>query len=130
MLTNVANAEASEKAVQQTKNLKTEIKEATHMYIINETVLAEKIAKEKFPEMMQAHRAWFLGHYTKGDFLLVGKYNDMASAGIIISKATNRAALEEILKEDVFYADKLAVYDVHEFTAGKIAANITSYEGK
>ena len=48
----------------------------------------------------------------------------------MLAQADSREALEEILKGDVYYADKLAVYDVHEFIPTKIAKNICGFEGK
>ena len=48
----------------------------------------------------------------------------------MLAQADSREALEEILKGDIYYADKLAVYDVHEFIPAKIAKNICDFEGK
>lgn len=100
------------------------------MFIINETVLTEKIAAEKQEKLFAEHRAWFMKHFQEGDFLIVGPYKDWAASGIMLAQAESREALEEILKEDVYYADKLALYDVHEFIPAKIAKNICEFEGK
>ena len=100
------------------------------MFIINETVLADKIPAEKMDEMFAVHRQWFMKHFEAGDFLIVGPYKDWAGSGIMLAQAESRDALEEILKGDVYYSDKLAVYDVHEFVPAKIAKNICDYEGK
>lgn len=100
------------------------------MFIINETVLTEKIAAEKQEKLFAEHRAWFMKHFQEGNFLIVGPYKDWAASGIVLAQAESREALEEILKEDVYYADKLALYDVHEFIPAKIAKNICEFEGK
>lgn len=100
------------------------------MFIINETVLTDRIAAEKQEAMFAAHREWFMEHFREGDFLIVGPYKDWAASGIMLARAESREALEEILKGDVYYAEKLAVYDVHEFVPAKIAKNICDYEGK
>ena len=100
------------------------------MFIINETVLTEKIAAEKQEKLFAEHRAWFMKHFQEGNFLIVGPYKDWAASGIMLVQAESREALEEILKEDVYYADKLALYDVHEFIQAKIAKNICEFEGK
>ena len=100
------------------------------MFIINETVLTEKIAAEKQEKLFAEHRAWFMKHFQEGNFLIVGPYKDWAASGIMLVQAESREALEEILKEDVYYADKLALYDVHEFIPAKIAKNICEFEGK
>ena len=100
------------------------------MFIINETVLTEKIAAEKQEKLFAEHRAWFMKHFQEGNFLIVGPYKDWAASGIMLAQAESREALEEILKEDVYFADKLALYDVHEFIPAKIAKNICEFEGK
>lgn len=57
-------------------------------------------------------------------------YTDQEMAGIMLSGLENREALEAVLKEDVYYADGMADYEVHAFKAGKIARDFASYEGK
>jgi len=51
-------------------------------------------------------------------------------AGIMISPAENRDAVENILKDDVYYAGGMANYEIRSFTAGKIAENFSSFVGK
>ena len=57
-------------------------------------------------------------------------YTDQEMAGIMLSGLEKREALEAVLKEDVYYADGMADYEVHAFKAGKIAREFASYEGK
>lgn len=99
------------------------------MFIINQTLNPEKIPAGKGDELFKQHIAWFTRHFEQGDFLLVGPYTDMKMAGIMLSGLESREALEDVLKEDVYYADGLANYEVHSFKAGKIAKDFASYEG-
>ena len=48
----------------------------------------------------------------------------------MIAQAESREALEAILRGDVFYADNMAHYEVHEFRAAMVADGITAYTGK
>ena len=91
------------------------------MFLINETLNREKIPQGKEEELFQQHVAWFTRHFEQGNFLLVGPYTDQEMAGIMLSGLENREALEAVLKEDVYYADGMADYEVHAFKAGKIA---------
>ena len=100
------------------------------MFIINQTLNADKIPQGKSEELFKEHVAWFSRHFEQGNFLLVGPYTDQKMAGIMLSGVESREALEEILKEDIYYADGMANYEVHSFKAGKIAKNFSAYEGK
>lgn len=100
------------------------------MFLINETLNPEKIPQGKEEEFFQQHVAWFTHHFEQGNFLLVGPYTDQEMAGIMLSGLEKREALEAVLKEDVYYADGMADYEVHAFKSGKIARDFASYEGK
>lgn len=100
------------------------------MFIINETLNPEKIPAGKGEELFKQHVDWFTRHFEQGDFLLVGPYTDKEMAGIMLSGLESREALEDVLKEDVYYADGVANYEVRTFMAGKIAKDFSSYEGK
>ena len=99
------------------------------MFIINQTLKAEKIPAGKGEELFQKHVAWFTRHFEQGDFLLVGPYTDKEMAGIMISAIESRETLETILKEDVYYEGGLATYEVRTFKAGKIAGNFADFVG-
>ncbi len=100
------------------------------MFIINQTLKPEKIPAGKGEELFQQHIAWFTRHFKDGNFLLVGPYTDKEMAGIMICGANTREAVEDILREDVYYADGIANYEVSSFKAGMIAGNFSDYEGK
>ena len=70
------------------------------MFIINQTLKPEKIPEGKGEELFKGHVAWFTRHFEVGDFLLVGPYTDKKMAGVMISPAESREAMEDILKDD------------------------------
>lgn len=100
------------------------------MFIINQTLNADKIPEGKLDELFQQHVAWFTRHFEAGDFLLVGPYTDQKMAGIMICGAKTRDDVERIISEDVFYADGLANYEIRSFTAKQIAKNFAAYTDK
>lgn len=100
------------------------------MFIINETLNADKIPEGKIDELFQQHAAWFTRHFEAGDFLLVGPYTDQKMAGIIICGAETLEDVERIIREDVFYADGMANYEIRSFAAKKIAKNFADFAGK
>ena len=51
-------------------------------------------------------------------------------AGIMIAGTDSREAVEEILKEDVYYADGIAEYEVRSFKAPLISASLPTCAGK
>ncbi len=94
------------------------------MFIISQDLKPEKIPEGKGGELFQNHVAWFTKHFEKGDFLLVGPYTDREMSGL------TREEVESILKEDVYYAEGMAVYDVRPFKGIKISAHFADYAGK
>ncbi|MGN0954958.1 YciI family protein [Dialister sp.] len=65
------------------------------MFIINETLKAEKIPADREEELFRQHVAWFTWHFEQGDFLPVGPYTDREMAGIMICGAETRGAVEK-----------------------------------
>lgn len=100
------------------------------MFIVNISLKAEKVPAEKADLMFDQHRAWFARNFQKGNFLLLGPYQDKDNAGVIIAQADNREELEAILSEDVYYPLDLANYEVHEFKAVMVSENIDKFQGK
>lgn len=100
------------------------------MFIINQTLKPEKIPAGKGEELFKSHVEWLTRHFEQGDFLLVGPYTDKEMAGIMITAAETQEAVEDILRDDVYYADGIADYEVRAFKAGKIAKEFPAYEGK
>ena len=100
------------------------------MFLITQTLKSEKIPEGKGEELFKGHVAWFTRHFEQGDFILVGPYTDRKMTGLMISPLETREAVEAVLKDDVYYADGWADYEISSFTAGKIADNFSSYVGK
>jgi uncharacterized protein YciI len=100
------------------------------MFIINQVLKADKIPAGKGEELFKQHIAWFTKHFEQGDFLLVGPYTDKKMAGIMISSAETREAVEEILREDVYYAGGMADYEVRSFKAAMISPSLADCAGK
>ncbi len=100
------------------------------MFIISQDLKPEKIPAGKGEELFQQHVAWFTKHFDKGNFLLVGPYTDREMSGLMICAAETREEVEAILKEDVYYAGGMAVYDVRPFKSVKISAHFADYAGK
>jgi hypothetical protein len=51
-------------------------------------------------------------------------------AGIMITGAETREAVEEILREDVYYAGGMADYEVRSFKAAMISPSLADCAGK
>ncbi len=97
------------------------------MFIVNVSIKVNEISKERLAELLENHRAWFTRHFEQGNFLLLGPYLDWEGSGIVLAQAQSRDALEKMLAEDVFYANGLADYMVHEFKAAMIAENLRDF---
>ena len=100
------------------------------MYLIDITINTDAISAGQSETLLAGHRAWFGKYFEQGRFLLIGPYLDRHAAGVIIAQADSRAQLDAMLAEDVYWADKLADYQVREFQANLVAENIQQFQGK
>lgn len=100
------------------------------MFIINQTLNKDKISAGKGDELFKKHKQWFTRHFEQKDFLLVGPYTDKEMAGMMICQAPDREAVEEILKEDVYYDGGMANYEIRSFKAGMIVKEFDNYAGQ
>ena len=98
------------------------------MYLINITLKMEKVPADKAEAMFERHREWFGKNFKEGKFVLLGPYQDEPHAGIIIANLKDRAELDKILVEDVYYPD-MAEYEIREFKAA-MAADLSAFAGK
>ncbi|MGX7205506.1 YciI family protein [Enterococcus pingfangensis] len=98
------------------------------MYLINVTI-NEASTNPQSAAHLAKHQAWFEHYFEKGDFLLIGPSQTYQHAGVILAQTDDQSQLDKIIAEDVYYPD-LADYAVNEFTALKIAPNITEYQAK
>ncbi|MBD5429215.1 YciI family protein [Lactobacillus sp.] len=86
------------------------------MYILNIKIKENPVDKNKLAK----HREWFKKYFDQGNFLIVGPYLDIETAGVIIAKANSKEQIEKIISEDVFYPNE-AEYELHEFQANLVA---------
>ncbi|ABR74888.1 hypothetical protein CBG46_08465 [Actinobacillus succinogenes] len=98
------------------------------MYLVNIILKPQAAQAENAAEMFDRHRAWFADYFQKDRFLMLAPYLDQEHAGVIIARAKNRAELDNILAEDVYYPD-LADYEVREFKAA-MAADARPFQGQ
>lgn len=94
------------------------------MYLIDITIKTGAVPAGQSEALLAGHRAWFAKYFEQGHFLLLGPYLDRSAAGVIIARADSRAQLDAMLAEDVYWADKLADYQVREFQAKMVADRI------
>lgn len=79
-------------------------------------ILTYKASIEKVIELLDAHNRYLNKYYSSGNFLASGPQIPR-TGGMILCRATNRAEVEEIIKEDPFNA--VADYQVIEFEPNK-----------
>ena len=85
------------------------------MFIVNLTYIKPLDAVEKY---LEKHINFLNQYYTKGLFIASGRKNPR-TGGIILMRAENKDAVQEIIAHDPFYQNKIAQYDVIEFEASK-----------
>ncbi|WP_370967881.1 YciI family protein [Amycolatopsis sp. cg9] len=66
------------------------------------------------------HSEWVRKQFTKGLFLVCGKGNGAADR-VILTRPMLRGKLDAVLASDPFVVQRLARYDVIEFTASRTA---------
>lgn len=91
------------------------------MFLLKITVKPTAISDEK----MTQHRQWFKQYFDAGNFKIVGPFNDIKNAGVIIAQASSKDEMKEIISHDAFYPAG-ADYELHEFKANLVAKDITS----
>ena len=85
------------------------------MFIVNLTYIKPLDEVEKF---LEKHIDFLNQYYTEGHFIASGRKNPR-TGGIILMRAKNKDAVQEIIAYDPFYQNKIAQYDVIEFEASK-----------
>ena len=85
------------------------------MFIVNLTYIKPLDAVEKY---LEKHIDFLNQYYTEGHFIASGRKNPR-TGGIILMRAKNKDAVQEIIAHDPFYQNKIAQYDVIEFEASK-----------
>ncbi|QND52386.1 hypothetical protein HB779_11065 [Phyllobacterium sp. 628] len=95
------------------------------MYIVSLTYTAPL---EQLDAAIDAHIAFLNRHYETGTFLASGR-KVPRTGGIILARSESEEALREILAEDPFWEQKLATYDIQQFTATKTGPGLEGLLG-
>ena len=85
------------------------------MFIVNLTYIKPLDEVEKF---LEKHIDFLSQYYTKDHFIASGRKNPR-TGGIILMRAKNKEAVQEIITHDPFYQNEIAQYGVIEFEASK-----------
>lgn len=87
------------------------------MFIFNLTYIKPMTVVER---ALPAHIAYLDEHYAKGAFLCSGPKAPRIG-GVILCNCLSREQAEEIMKQDPFYKEEIARYEIIEFTPTKSA---------
>lgn len=90
------------------------------MFVIELTYTA---ALSAIDAAMKPHVAWLDRHYAAGTFIASGR-KVPRDGGVILAIASDRAALEAILREDPFVAGGLAEFRLIEFRTSQRAKDL------
>lgn len=78
-------------------------------------ILTYKKPLEEVDRFLQAHRDYLAKHYAVGDFIASGPQTPRVG-GVIMIKADNRATVDAIIANDPFNINRIAEYQIVEFT--------------
>lgn len=87
------------------------------MFIFNLTFIKPLTVVER---TMDAHNAYLDQYYADGTFLCSGG-KVPRTGGIILCRCASRQEAEEIMKQDPFYKEDIARYELLEFAPSKSA---------
>ena len=85
------------------------------MFIVNLTYIKSLDEVEKH---LEKHIDFLNQYYTKDLFIASGRKNPR-TGGIILMRAKNKEAVQEIITHDPFYQNEIAQYEIIEFEASK-----------
>ncbi len=80
-------------------------------------------------EHLEAHRTFLDKYYETGNFICSGAQNPR-TGGVILCRATNKAQVEEIIKEDPFNITGAASYKIIDFEASKLCVRVRAFRLK
>lgn len=83
-------------------------------------VLRYVVSRERIDDARAIHLDFLDKYYKEGLFLASGRQIPM-TGGVILARAPTREYLWEVLKQDPFYTDALAEYQIFEFEPNKNA---------
>ncbi|MDO3641573.1 YciI family protein [Mucilaginibacter sp. L3T2-6] len=81
------------------------------MFIINLTYI---VPLEELDQHMADHVKYLHKYYDKNIFIASGR-KVPRTGGIILALADSKETIEQIIKEDPFYTNRLAQFDITEF---------------
>lgn len=62
-------------------------------------------------------------YFAKNIFIASGRQTPL-KGGVILANSSSRTEIEQIITEDPFYTEKVATFEIIEFTPGKVNPNI------
>jgi uncharacterized protein YciI len=77
---------------------------------------------------LEGHRHFLDRHYAAGHFLASGPQVPR-TGGVILAKGLSREELDGVLAEDPFYRERLATYQVIEFSPTKFGVGVNALLG-
>ena len=78
-------------------------------------ILTYKKPLSEVDRFLAAHREYLAKHYAAGDFIASGPQTPRVG-GVIMIKAENRIAVDDIIAQDPFNINDVADYQIVEFT--------------
>lgn len=87
------------------------------MFIFNLTYIKPLTVVER---VLPAHIAYLDEHYADQSFLCSGP-KEPRTGGVILCNCPSREEAEEIMRQDPFYKEDIARYEIIEFTPSKSA---------
>ncbi|WP_285395186.1 YciI family protein [Lysinibacillus sp. fls2-241-R2A-57] len=77
-------------------------------------------------DFLKEHVDFLDKHYKGGDFIFSGR-RDPRIGGVILVNSNDEATVQEMLKEDPFYINKVAEYELIKFTPTKYADEFSPF---
>ena len=93
------------------------------MYLVHVNYIQPIEEVEKF---LVAHRSFLDKYYASGNLIVSGPRNPRIG-GILLCNATSRNEVWSIIKEDPFYLNNIAEYEVIEFNPVKFAKDFEAF---
>jgi Uncharacterized protein conserved in bacteria len=81
---------------------------------------------EEIDKLLTAHADFQAKYFQEASFLVAGRMQPRVG-GVLIAKAESAQELWNIIRQDPFYANDAAEYEVIEFIPGKTLAGLARY---
>ena len=93
------------------------------MYIL---LLTYQKPLEEVDKHLDAHKVYLEKNYKAGNFVASGRRNPRIG-GVILCRAMGKEEVENLIKEDPFYAYEVAKYEILEFEPSKQAEGFEKF---